>query len=93
MNSKQLFYFVSVAETGSFTAAAQKLGLSQPPLSKQIMLLEEELGVILLKRGSRKAELTEEGTYLYAVGTTVESVFTKAPRRQRGEVRLLDALA
>ena len=62
MNSKQLFYFVSVAETGSFTAAAQKLGLSQPPLSKQIMLLEEELGVILLKRGSRKAELTEEGT-------------------------------
>ena len=43
MNSKQLFYFVSVAETGSFTAAAQKLGLSQPPLSKQIMLLEEEL--------------------------------------------------
>ena len=74
MNSKQLFYFVSVAETGSFTAAAQKLGLSQPPLSKQIMLLEEELGVILLKRGSRKAELTEEGTYLYGQAKNILSM-------------------
>ena len=74
MNSKQLFYFVSVAETGSFTAAAQKLGLSQPPLSKQIMLLEEELGVMLLKRGSRKAELTEEGTYLYGQAKNILSM-------------------
>ena len=74
MNSKQLFYFVSVAETGSFTAAAQKLGLSQPPLSKQIMLLEEELGVMLLKRGSIKAELTEEGTYLYGQAKNILSM-------------------
>lgn len=74
MNSKQLLYFASVAETGSFTAAAQKLGLSQPPLSKQIMLLEEELGVTLLKRGSRKAELTEEGIYLYGQARNILSI-------------------
>ena len=43
MNSKQLHYFVAIVETGSFTAAAQALGLSQPPLSKQIMALEKEL--------------------------------------------------
>ena len=43
MNSRQLTYFVAIAETGSFTAAAKSLGLSQPPLSKQIQTLEEEL--------------------------------------------------
>ncbi|WP_097005811.1 LysR family transcriptional regulator [Lacrimispora amygdalina] len=65
INSKQLYYFTVVSETGSFTAAAKKLGISQPPLSKQIMLLEEEMGVKLLERRSKKAELTEAGTYLY----------------------------
>lgn len=66
INSKQLYYFTAIAETGSFTAAAKKLGLSQPPLSKQIFLLEEELGVKLFERGSRKTELTEAGTFLYS---------------------------
>lgn len=66
MNSKQLYYFTIIAETGSFTAAARKLGLSQPPLSKQMMALEEEMGVQLLTRGSRKTQLTEAGSFLYA---------------------------
>lgn len=66
MNSRQLYYFTVIAETGSFTAAARKLGLSQPPLSKQIMALEEDLGVRLLTRGARKAELTEAGACLYS---------------------------
>ena len=65
INSKQLYYFTVISETGSFTAAAKKLGISQPPLSKQIMLLEEELGVKLFERGAKKTELTEAGTYLY----------------------------
>ena len=64
MNSKQLHYFVTIVESGSFTAAAQVLGLSQPPLSKQLMALEEELGVTLLVRGSRKAKPTEAGAFL-----------------------------
>jgi DNA-binding transcriptional LysR family regulator len=66
LNSKQLYYFITIAETGSFTDAAKKLGLSQPPLSKQIMLLEEELGLKLFERGSRKTELTEAGAFLYS---------------------------
>ncbi|MBE5988579.1 MAG: LysR family transcriptional regulator [Paenibacillaceae bacterium] len=65
INSKQLYYFTVISETGSFTAAAKKLGISQPPLSKQIMLLEEELEVKLFERGAKKTELTEAGTYLY----------------------------
>jgi len=80
MNSKQLFYFTTVAETGSFTAAAQKLGLSQPPLSKQVMLLEEELGVTLFSRGSRKVELTEAGAYLYAQSRNILSLMDTAAR-------------
>ena len=66
MNFKQLYYFTVIAETGSFTAAARQLELSQPPLSKQIMLLEEELGVQLMERSSRKVELTETGQFLYS---------------------------
>lgn len=66
INSKQLYYFTVIAECGSFTSAAKKLGLSQPPLSKQIILLEEALGVKLFERSSRKTKLTEAGAFLYS---------------------------
>lgn len=66
INSKQLYYFTAIAESGSFTSAAKKLGLSQPPLSKQIILLEKALGVKLFERSSRKTELTEAGAFLYS---------------------------
>ena len=78
MNSRQLYYFTVIVETGSFTAAAKKLGLSQPPLSKQIMVLEEELGVRLLTRGSRKTELTEAGAYLYSRAKDILSLMDSA---------------
>lgn len=78
MNSRQLYYFTVIAETGSFTAAAKKLGLSQPPLSKQIMMLEEDLGVRLLTRGARKAELTEAGSYLYSRAKDILSMMDTA---------------
>lgn len=66
MTAKQLLYFVTIAETGSFTMAAEKLNLSQPPLSKQIMLLEKELDTQLLVRSSRRIKLTESGVVLYS---------------------------
>ena len=53
MNLKQLFYFTVIAQTKSFSAAARQLGLSQPPLSKQMMALEEELGTSLIHRTAR----------------------------------------
>jgi DNA-binding transcriptional LysR family regulator len=54
-------YFLEVAEKMSFTAASKSLFLSQPALSKQISLLEEELGVKLFHRLNKKIELTQAG--------------------------------
>lgn len=64
MELRHMRYFAMVAAEQSFSRAAEKLHMAQPPLSRQIRQLEEELGVALLERG-RPMTLTEAGRYFY----------------------------
>ena len=65
MDLRTLQYFVTVAEELNITRAAEKLHMSQPPLSAQIKNLEAELETVLFIRGKRHLKLTESGQLLY----------------------------
>lgn len=64
MDIRILQYFLTVAQEESITKAAETLRMTQPPLSRQLKDLEEELGKQLLIRGSKKVTLTEDGKLL-----------------------------
>lgn len=64
MELRSLRYFTVVAQELNITRAAEKLNMSQPPLSTQMRALEEELGVTLFHRGKRRLTLTPEGELL-----------------------------
>src|SRR6201984_1339400 len=70
MELRHLRYFTTVAAEGSFSRAAEKLHIAQPPLSRQVQQLEDELGVRLLDRG-RPLTLTEPGRYLFEQGRQI----------------------
>ena len=80
MNFKQLEYFVAVADAGSISSAARSLHISQPPLSTQMHLLEEELGQSLFERGSRSIKLTDAGRFSMN-GPRASWIWPKEPER------------
>src|SRR5260370_32624050 len=71
MELRHLRYFIAVAEKENMTRAAAQLHVSQPPLSRQIRDLEDELGVALFDHGAKAVRLTEAGKVFLAEARAV----------------------
>lgn len=95
MDTRQMRYFVALAETLHFGHAAARMNMTQPPFSRQIANLERELGVRLVDRSSRHVALTQAGERFLEDSRAVLAQFESACRDaqlvatgQKGELRL-----
>ncbi|MFE5333231.1 LysR family transcriptional regulator [Embleya sp. NPDC056575] len=83
MESRPLRYFVAVAEELNFARAAERLGISPPPLSRAIRALETEVGAVLFERTTHSVALTPAGTVLLAEARPALDALEAAGRRAR----------
>jgi LysR family transcriptional regulator, benzoate and cis,cis-muconate-responsive activator of ben and cat genes len=88
MELRHLRYFVAVATTQNFTRAAELLNISQPPLSRQIQQIEDEVGTRLFERGSRPVKLTEAGRFFLAHAQRLLEHADDLPKLTRRVARL-----
>jgi len=95
MDLNDLSIFVAVAEHGSFSKAASSLGLAKSTVSERVRALEDELGAQLLRRTTRRSNLTDAGRALFDRGRTIvalaaeaESELTAATRTAVGRLRM-----
>ena len=95
MDIRELEYFITVSELKNFTAAAKKLHISQPAISKSIHKLEEELGFLLLDRTQKRVSLTEEGNVFLTLAQDIlsrildaKNTMTEYKKLTRGTFRI-----
>jgi len=84
MDIRQLRYFIAIAETGSFSRAAARLGVAQPALSQHVLAMEAGLGVALLQRNPRGVTLTEAGQRLLERARDINAAFSTLDDHVRG---------
>jgi DNA-binding transcriptional LysR family regulator len=84
LDIRQLRYFIAIVEERKISAAAERLHMSQPPLSQQLKSMEEELGSKLVERSGKYFEITEAGKALYKYALKMTQLLEEAKMEVKG---------